>query len=96
MTARRPADCDLDPGKAGSRCDHKGGAVRLCYGDTVMDAKDAGAGLRRSLATRRIYLHGGTDGRDVLQRGSSRVFAGAGEAGIVLRVPPSSWPGIAV
>jgi len=38
VTARRPADCDLDWGKA-FEMNAKGGAVRLCYGDTVMDPK---------------------------------------------------------
>ena len=38
VTARRPADCDLDWGKA-FEMRSKGGAVRLCYGDTVMDPK---------------------------------------------------------
>jgi hypothetical protein len=38
VTARRPADCDLEWGKA-FEMRSKGGAVRLCYGDTVMDPK---------------------------------------------------------
>ena len=37
VTARRPADCDLEWGKA-FEMRSKGGAVRLCYGDTVMDS----------------------------------------------------------
>jgi hypothetical protein len=36
VTARRPADCDLEYGKA-FEMRAKGSAVRLCYGDTVMD-----------------------------------------------------------
>lgn len=36
VTARRPADCDLEWGKA-FEMRSKGGAERLCYGDTVMD-----------------------------------------------------------
>ena len=36
VTARRPADCDLEWGKA-FEMRAKGSAVRLCYGDTVMD-----------------------------------------------------------
>ena len=38
VTARRPADCDLEWGKA-FEMRSKGGAERLCYGDTVMDPK---------------------------------------------------------
>ena len=38
VTARRPADCDLEWGKA-FEMNAKGGATRLCYGDTVMDPK---------------------------------------------------------
>ncbi|MBR1272428.1 hypothetical protein JQ629_33635 [Bradyrhizobium sp. AUGA SZCCT0222] len=38
VTARRPADCDLEWGKA-FEMRSKGDAVRLCYGDTVMDSK---------------------------------------------------------
>ena len=38
VTARRPADCDLEWGKA-FEMRSKGAAVRLCYGDTVMDPK---------------------------------------------------------
>ena len=36
VTARRPANCDLEWGKA-FEMRSKGGAERLCYGDTVMD-----------------------------------------------------------
>ncbi len=36
VTARRPADCDLEYGKA-FEMRSKGSAIRLCYGDTVMD-----------------------------------------------------------
>ncbi|MDP3692634.1 DUF6636 domain-containing protein [Bradyrhizobium sp.] len=36
VTARRPADCDLEWGKA-FEMSARGSAVRLCYGDTVMD-----------------------------------------------------------
>jgi hypothetical protein len=36
VTARRPADCDLEWGKA-FEMRSKGGAERLCYGDTVME-----------------------------------------------------------
>ena len=36
VTARRPADCDLEWGKA-FEMRSKGSAIRLCYGDTVMD-----------------------------------------------------------
>ena len=39
VTARRPADCDLEWGKA-FEMNAKGGAVRICYGDTVMDPKN--------------------------------------------------------
>ena len=84
VTARRPADCDLEWGKA-FEMRSKGSAVRLCYGDTVMDPKTAGAGLWRGLAARRIYLHVGAIRRDLLQRGPARIFAVAGEAGFVLR-----------
>src|SRR5882672_3699983 len=38
VTARRPADCDLEWGKA-FEMNAKGNAVRLCYGDTVMGPK---------------------------------------------------------
>src|SRR3954464_12195343 len=38
VTARRPADCDLEWGKA-FEMRSKRAAVRLCYGDTVMDPK---------------------------------------------------------
>src|SRR3954452_10232483 len=38
VTARRPADCDLEWGKA-FEMRSKGSAARLCYGDTVMDPK---------------------------------------------------------
>lgn len=36
VTARRPADCDLEWGKA-FEMRSRGSAIRLCYGDTVMD-----------------------------------------------------------
>jgi hypothetical protein len=36
VTARRPADCDLEWGKA-FEMRAKGSGIRLCYGDTVMD-----------------------------------------------------------
>jgi hypothetical protein len=36
VTARRPADCDLEWGKA-FEMRSKGSVERLCYGDTVMD-----------------------------------------------------------
>ena len=36
VTARRPADCDLEYGKA-FEMRSKGDAIRLCYGDTIMD-----------------------------------------------------------
>jgi hypothetical protein len=36
VTARRPADCDLEWGKA-FEMRSKGSGGRLCYGDTVMD-----------------------------------------------------------
>jgi hypothetical protein len=36
VTARRPADCDLEWGK-GFEMRSKGGAERICYGDTVME-----------------------------------------------------------
>jgi len=36
VTARRPATCDLEWGKA-FEMNAKGNAVRLCHGDTVMD-----------------------------------------------------------
>ena len=36
VTARRPADCDLEWGKA-FEMRAKGSGLRLCYGDTVMD-----------------------------------------------------------
>ena len=36
VTARRPADCDLEWGKA-FQMRSKGGAIRLCYGDTIME-----------------------------------------------------------
>ena len=36
VTARRPADCELEWGKA-FEMQAKGSAIRLCYGDTVMD-----------------------------------------------------------
>jgi hypothetical protein len=39
VTARRPADCDLEWGKA-FEMNAKGAAVRICYGDTVMDPKN--------------------------------------------------------
>src|SRR3954451_14820809 len=48
----------------------------------------AGAWLWRSVAARWIYLHVGTDRRDLLQCGSARVFVGAGEAGGVLNEMP--------
>lgn len=35
-TPRRPADCDLEWGHA-FELSSKGGATRLCYGDTVLD-----------------------------------------------------------
>src|SRR5260221_12725567 len=38
VTTRRPADCDLEWGKA-FEMRSKGSAVRLCYGDTIMDPK---------------------------------------------------------
>ena len=36
VTARRPADCDLEWGKA-FEMNAKGAAARICHGDTVMD-----------------------------------------------------------
>ena len=36
VTARRPADCDLEYGKA-FEMRAKGSPIRLCYGDTIMD-----------------------------------------------------------
>jgi uncharacterized protein DUF6636 len=36
VTARRPRDCDLEWGKAFEMLS-RGNAMRLCYGDTVMD-----------------------------------------------------------
>ena len=36
VTARRPADCDLEYGKT-FEMRSKGDAIRLCYGDTIMD-----------------------------------------------------------
>ena len=36
VTARRPADCDLEYEKA-FEMRSKGDAIRLCYGDTIMD-----------------------------------------------------------
>jgi hypothetical protein len=36
VTARRPADCDLEWGKA-FEMRSKGAAERICYGDTVID-----------------------------------------------------------
>jgi hypothetical protein len=36
VTARRPADCDLEWGKA-FEMRSKGGAERICHGDTVME-----------------------------------------------------------
>jgi hypothetical protein len=38
VTARRPADCDLEWGKA-FEMRSKGSVERLCYGDTVFDDK---------------------------------------------------------
>ncbi len=38
VTARRPADCDLEWGKA-FEMRSKGKVVRLCYGDTVMEPR---------------------------------------------------------
>ena len=38
VTARRPAECDLEWGKA-FEMRPRGNAVRLCYGDTVMDPR---------------------------------------------------------
>jgi len=36
VTVRRPADCDLEWGKA-FEMNAKGSAERICYGDTIMD-----------------------------------------------------------
>ena len=38
VTARRPADCDLEWGKA-FEMRSKGNVIRLCYGDTVMEPR---------------------------------------------------------
>ena len=38
VTARRPADCDLEWGKA-FEMNAKGAAARICYGDTVVDPR---------------------------------------------------------
>jgi hypothetical protein len=38
VTARRPADCDLDFGRA-FEMESRGTSQRLCYGDTVMDPR---------------------------------------------------------
>jgi hypothetical protein len=84
VTARRPADCDLEWGKA-FEMNAKSGATRLCYGDTVMEPKMPVLAYGEA---QWIYLHIGANGRDLLQRGSSGVFAIAGEAGIILRQRP--------
>jgi len=38
VAARRPADCDLDFGRA-FEMESRGSSQRLCYGDTVMDPR---------------------------------------------------------
>ena len=38
VTARRPADCDLEWGKA-FEMNAKGTAARICYGDTIMEPR---------------------------------------------------------
>ena len=81
---RRPADCELDYGGA-FEMNAKGPAARICHGDTVMDKSLPVLGLRRTLATRRFYLQVGADGNHLLQCRPPRVFAGAGEAGGVLK-----------
>ena len=52
VTARRPADCDLEWGKA-FQMGSKGIGERLCYGDTVMEP-----GLPQ-LAYGEVWQHGG-------------------------------------
>ena len=90
VTARRPADCDLDWGKA-FEMRAKGGAERLCYGDTVMDS------ALPVLAYGEVWQRGGFTctseqiRRDLLQHRPPRLFAGAGEAGGVLSGHSSSY-----
>ena len=81
---RRPADCELDYGGA-FEMNAKGPAARICHGDTVMDNS------LPVLAYGEVWQRSGFTckseqiGHHLLQRGSARVLAGAGEAGGVLR-----------
>ena len=77
---RRPADCDLDYGGA-FEMNAKGPAARICHGDTVMDNSLPVLGYGEVWQRGGFTCTVGADGRDVLQRGTARVFAGAGEAG---------------
>lgn len=91
MRPRRPTDCELDYGHA-FEMSAKGSAGRICAGDTVMDAS------LPVLAYGDVWQRAGftcrseQTGTDVLQRDAARVFAGAGEAGGVLKKPINSQP----
>jgi uncharacterized protein DUF6636 len=80
---RRPADCELDYGGA-FEMNAKGPAARICHGDTVMDKALPVLGYGEVWQRGGIYVQIGADGRDVLQYGAERLFAGEGEAGRVL------------
>ena len=77
---QRPADCDLDYGGA-FEMNAKGPAARLCHGDTVMDGSLPVLGYGEVWQRGGFTCKSGAGGRDLLQHGSPRVLAGAGEAG---------------
>ena len=96
VTARRPADCDLEWGKA-FEMRAKGSAIRLCYGDTVMDK------ALPVLAYGEVWQRGGFTckseqtgvtcfnaiGAGFRCRGRSRSCFEGSDA-----LPSSSWPGL--
>ena len=81
---RRPADCELDWGHA-FEMSAKGAASRICAGDTVMDPSLPVLAYGEVWQRGGIHVPVGADGIDVLQRDAAGFFAGAGEAGGVLR-----------
>jgi hypothetical protein len=86
---RCPANCDLEYGHA-FEMNSKGGAERICYGDTVIDKSlpvlaygDVWQRGRFTVGAERGYL---------LQRRPARIFAVAGRAEPVLKTPTPHRP----
>lgn len=81
---RRPADCELDYGRA-FEMSAKGAPGRICAGDTVMDPS------LPMLAYGEVWQRAGftcrseQTGADVFQHDAAGIFAGEGQPGGVLR-----------